>query len=188
MLAGFAAAALSQPTSCLVVGAKDAKVSSSEGERSPAFVARACDSLKLLSGAAQASWVARDGKVRTVPITSAGVSGAPAPGAEERSVNVVWAELTSRRERQQPAYMRSFGQDRIPSVYVPPGGLTLLGEIDGEARVRIANEAGELIREFNVQAGQPLSLSRSMLEAGKTYTVQIQRGAMIEEWKWRITP
>ena len=174
-----------QSTSCLVLGSKDARVSSSEGEKSPVFVAKACGSLRLISGQAQASWVARDGKPRVVPITTQGVAGVPAAGAEERSVNYVWAELTTKRERQQPAYMRSFGEDRAATVYVPSDGLLLVPSVDSTALVRVTRE-GEVSREFEVPIGSQVRLSRQDLKAGQIHTVQIQRGDMVEAWKWRI--
>lgn len=189
--AAFLTAALSmaavqaQPTSCLVLGAKSARIASSEGEKSPVFVAKDCSSLRLVSGQAQASWVARDGKPRVVPITPQGVAGVPMAGAEERSVNQVWAELTTRRERQQPAYMRSFGSAHAPTVFIPAEGLMLVGSVDSAAQVRIAQD-GAQPQQFSVEAGQPVRLTRQALVAGQVYTVQIQRANLVEEWKWRI--
>ncbi|MEN9437493.1 MAG: hypothetical protein RIR09_2148, partial [Pseudomonadota bacterium] len=88
---------------CMVLGARDAKVQSIEGEKSPAFLTKDCGALRLISGTAQASWVGQDGKPRLIPITATGVASQPNAGAEERSVNVVWSELTTKRERQQAA-------------------------------------------------------------------------------------
>ena len=122
------AAAQAQPVSCMVLGPTTARVKAVEGERSPVFSTHDCTALRLLSGAARASWIGSDGKPHLVPITADGVARAPQPGSETRSVNVVWAELSSRREQAQPAYMRSVGFDRPLRVHVPADGLPLLGE------------------------------------------------------------
>lgn len=191
MLALAAATSVhAQSTSCLVLGSKTARVSSSEGERSPVFVAKECQSLKLVSGSAQASWVGRDGKPRLVPVTAEGVTGAPAPGAEERSVNTVWAELTTRREKQQPAYMRSFGQERTPVVYVPESGLVVVDKADSSGVVRISAPDADLQArpwQRSFAAGEAIVLPRSELRPGALHTVQIQRGDLVEEWKWRVS-
>lgn len=178
-----------QTVSCLVLGEPTARVASSEGERSPVFLAKACESLRLLSGKAQASWVARDGKPRLVPITSQGVSQLPTSGAEERSATVVLAELTSRRERQQPAYMRNFGGDRAQVVFIPASGLMLVEQLDADAVITVTEQGGQTgrdVQRFELLSGQSVALNRSQLKPGHQYTIQIQRGDLMEEWKWRM--
>lgn len=183
--------AWAQAASCLVVGESTARVASSEGEKSPVFLARSCESLRLVSGKAQASWVARDGKPRLVLITPQGVGALPSAGAEERPATVVLGELTSRRDRQQPAYMRNFGGDRAPLVFIPAGGLTLVERLDADAVITVALQEGREgadIQRYELLSGQPVVFSRGQLKAGNVYITQIQRGDLIEEWKWRITP
>lgn len=181
--------AQAQTVSCLVLGEPTARVASSEGERSPVFLAKDCESLRLLSGKAQASWVARDGKPRLVPITSQGVEQIPTPGAEERSATVVLGELTSRRERQQPAYMRNFGGDRAQVVFIPESGLMLVKQLDADAVITITAQGEQTDGNFQrieIQSGQPVVLNRSLLKPDHQYTIQIQRGDLMEEWKWRM--
>jgi hypothetical protein len=178
----------SQATSCLVLGEKTAKIMTPDGEKSPVFVAKDCSALKLLTGKAQASWVARDGKLHLVPITAQGVTSVPIAGSEERSVNVVWSELTSRRERQQPAYMRSFGGDRAPKVFIPAEGLTIVEKTDSRATLRLFKsiESGvELLKTQEVLVGNLVRVSRSDFSPEQVYVIQIQRGDLMEEWKWR---
>lgn len=177
-----------QSASCLVLGEKTARVWTSDGERSPVFVAKHCAELKLVSGKAQVSWVARDGKPQVLPVTPQGVSKTPAAGAEERSVNTVWAELTTRRERQQPAYMRNFGGDHLPKVYVANLGIRLASQSDSDATLRIFRlEDGVAmpVVEAGVPSGSPIVVARHMLQPGQAYLLQVQRGAVQEEWRWR---
>ena len=188
---GASATAQAQSTSCLVVGERTARVSTPQGERSPVFLATACDRLKLVSGNAQASWIARDGKPRIVPITPQGVADSPQAGAEERSVNVVWGELTTRREKAQPAYMRSFGVDRPPRVYIPADGLVVVEKSDGRSVVTLSalTETGTTpAADMVVSAGQPVTLSRNQAAAGSGLAVQVRRGDLVEEWRWTIVP
>ena len=178
-----------QATACMVLGAKDAVVSTPQGDKSPVFMATDCAALKLQKGQAQASWIGRDGKPRLVPITNAGVSAVPSAGSEERSVNVVWSELTSQRERQQPAYMRNLGEQRAPKVYVPEQGLELVPSADSEAilSVWLVQEGGnQLLQRTTVAAGTPVVLPREGLKPEQTYAIHIQRGDLVEEWRWSL--
>ena len=181
-----------QSTACMVLGAKDAVVHTPEGNKSPVFLASNCSVLKLVSGTAQASWVGRDGKPRLVPITEAGVSATPAEGSEERSVRAVWSELTSQRERQQPAYMRTLGGERAPKVYVPQQGLPLLLNTESETVVTVSlvhEDGNQTIHRQSASAGHSVVLPREGLKPDHTYVIQIQRGGgWVEEWRWRLVP
>ena len=178
-----------ESTTCMVIGERTARINSVEGERSPVFMTRACDVLRLISGKAQASWIGRDGKPRVVPITSAGVESLPQAGAEERSVNVVWNELTTRRERQQPAYMRNVGNERPPKVFVPVEGLVLVERLESDAVLsieRIDEGRSEKIALTKAKAGQTLRVDRGTLMADQTYSFKIERGDSTESWKWKL--
>jgi hypothetical protein len=172
----------------MVVGDTTARVKAVEGERSPVFVTRSCEALRLVSGRAQASWVGRDGKPRILPLTAEGLSAAPQPGSEERSVNLVWAELTTKRERQQPAYMRNIAVERPPRVYVPTTGLVLVEQSDDDASVqveRLTDGASEVVANFQVAKGGVIALARHLVRVDAIYMVNIRRGDKTESWKWR---
>lgn len=174
---------------CMVIGERTARISSTEGERSPVFMTQACDALRLVSGKAQASWIGRDGKPKMVPITSAGVESLPQAGAEERSVNVVWNELTTRRERQQPAYMRSLGVERPPRVYVPVDGLVLVERLESDALLsieRLDDGKSEKVVSIRVKAGDTLRVDRATLTADQTYFFKIERNESAESWRWKV--
>jgi hypothetical protein len=127
-----------------------------------------------------------------VPITPQGVASVPVAGSEERSVNVVWAELTTARDKQQPAYMRSLGAERLPKVYIPLNGLTVVNKVDGEAVLRIKPvKEGDTVgaaSEESIASGQPVTIARDRLLPGESYVIQIQRGHLIEEWRWQAMP
>jgi hypothetical protein len=181
--------AQAQAAPCLVIGDVSAKLSSSEGERSPVFMAPSCDSLRLITGKAQASWIGRDGKPKIVPIAASGPDATPEQGVAERSVYLVWNELTSRREAQRPAFMRALSKEREPLVFVPEDGLLLLSGADTLSEVRIALLKGEdevQVSSFQVDAGSPVRLDRKMLALGDVYRIQIRRGELTEQWRWRI--
>lgn len=178
-----------QATSCLVTGERSARVMTPEGERSPVFMAPDCEALRLVSGKAAASWVARDGKPRLMPITAQGPSGVPAAGAEERTVRTLWAELTSRRERQAPAFMRDIGNERPARVYLEEGGLTLGPAAPGAGMLRMAvfngADAGE-VSTATVASGSEARLIRENFQPDTTYKLELQRGDQVT--KWRIRP
>ncbi len=174
---------------CLVIGETTAKLASSEGERSPVFMAPSCESLRLVSGKAQASWVGRDGKPRIAPISASGPDASPEAGVAERSVYLVWTELTSKREAQRPAFMRALSKEREPRVFVPEEGLVLLSGADTLSEVRVALLKGEAevsATSFQVDAGSPVRLDRAGLALGEVYRIQIRRGELTEQWRWRI--
>lgn len=176
---------------CLVVGERTARVQTSEGERSPVFMAPQCESLRQISGKALASWVGRDGKPRLLPIGPKGVEQLPEPGAEERSVNVVWTELSSKREAQRPAYMRAVGDERPPRVYLPPEGLVLVARAEVDSELRVASLDGEretAAQTVPVRSGNPVRLTREMIASAGVYLVQIKRGDLVEQWRWRALP
>ena len=178
-----------ESTACMVIGERTARLSSAEGQRSPVFMTKDCDALRLISGKARASWIGRDGKPKMVPITSAGVESLPQAGAEERSVNLVWNELTTRRERQQPAYMRNFGNERPPKVYVPAEGLVLVERLESDAMLsvdRIEDVKSERVASIKAKAGDTLRVARTALAADQTYSFRIERGESAESWKWKV--
>lgn len=184
-----AACVQAHATACLVIGEASAKVHSSEGERSPVFMAQNCESLRLVSGKAQASWVGRDGKPHMVAITDRGPDQVPPAGSEERSVKVVWSELSNTREIQRPGYMRALSDLRAPKVYLPESGLTLLPKADVDAELSVTlvrdEKAGDAAR-FIVSAGQPVKLPREWVKPGEVYIVKLRRGDTVEQWRWRI--
>lgn len=178
-----------ESTACMVIGERTARIHSAEGERSPVFMTKACDSLRLISGKAQASWIGRDGKPRVVPITLAGAESLPQAGAEERSVNVVWNELTTRRERQQPAYMRNIANERPPKVYVPVEGLVLVERLESDAMLSIEHvedDKSVKVATIKAKAGQALWVDRGTLTADQTYSFKIERNESVESWKWKV--
>lgn len=187
--------ALAQPVSCMVLGPATARVKAVEGERSPVFSTQDCQALRLLSGQARASWIGSDGKPHLVPITAEGISRAPQPGSETRSVNVVWSELSTRREQAQPAYMRSVGFERPLRVHVPSDGLALPSVGESEARLRVLREIDaaspgteprtETVLELSVPGGQPVRVPASAFQPDQTYRLQVQRGDAVQSWRWR---
>ncbi|MEK8050858.1 hypothetical protein AACH10_11480 [Ideonella sp. DXS22W] len=189
------AAAQAQPVSCMVLGPATARVKAVEGERSPVFSTQDCQALRLLAGAARASWIGSDGKPHLVPITAQGVARAPQPGSETRSVNLVWSELSTRREQAQPAYMRSVGFERPLRVHVPADGLPLPSVGESEARLRVLREVApataggeprtEVVAEITVPGGQPVRVPASAFQPDQTYRLQVQRGDTEQAWRWR---
>jgi hypothetical protein len=142
----------------------------------------------LVSGNVQASWVGQDGKPRLIPVTANGVAALPNAGAEERSVNVVWSELTTRRERQQAAYMRSVSFERPQKVYIPAEGLLLVdrSDVDAELSVQLVKDAAVVPLLTQVaKKGDSIKVSRSLLEMDQTYVFTIRRGDATETWRWK---
>lgn len=186
MLQGPAVAA---STSCMVVGESTARVKAVEGERSPVFVTRSCEALRLVSGRAQASWVGRDGKPRILPLTAEGLSAVPQPGSEERSVNMVWTELTTKRERQQPAYMRNIAVERPPRIFIPEAGLLVVDQTDDDAAVQVEHlkdTGSDVVASFIVSKGGAILIPRRNMVPDEVYSVKIQRGDKTESWRWRL--
>lgn len=175
---------VSSALSCMVVGEKTARVQSSQGEKSPVFMTESCETLKLVSGKAMVSWIARDGKPNFEPITATGVARLPAAGAEERSSNVVWAEMTSTRETRRPAFMRALDEVRPARIYVPESGLEFSSPVGSKLQVRvIENDKEKLIAETDVGDSQPLRLSRQGLAPGAVFDLEITAGAKTDKWR-----
>jgi hypothetical protein len=171
----------------MVIGERTARISSIEGERSPVFVTKACDALRLISGKAQATWIGRDGKPTVLPITASGVDSQAPAGAEERSVNVAWAELTTRRERQRPAYLRDISNEP-PKVYVPAEGLVLVERLESDSLLRIdrlQGEKSEKVAEIKANKGERLRVPPGTLLAEQTYSFEIQRSENSQTWTWQ---
>lgn len=173
-------------SSCMVLGDKSAMVKSVEGERSPVFVTSDCQALRLMSGKAVASWVGRDGKPRMIPITAQGVDVVPQAGAEERSVMVVWNELSTKRERQQPAYMRNIGDERPPKVYAPKEGVVLFVNSESETLITVENAAGEIVFDRRVNVGDTGVIPRNVFLSDQIFKIRTLRAESMQEWRWRV--
>lgn len=175
-----------QAASCMVMGEHTARVQSAEGEKSPVFLTSACESLRLISGKAMVSWVSRDGKPHFAPIAPSGPALLPTAGAEERSANVVWAELTSKREVDRPAFMRAMREERPSRVYVPPEGLALTAKPDADFTIlSLDGDAEKLIFDKKSTDTQPILLTRDQIKAGGIYLVEWHHGADTEKLKWQ---
>lgn len=169
--------------SCMVVGEKTARVQTSEGQMSPVFMSRSCETLKLISGKAMVSWISRDGKPNFSPIGPEGVSKLPAPGSDERSANVVWTEISSNREAKRPAFMRALDQERPARLYIPIEGLVFPAAAESVVTVKLVGEKSEtLIVEKKQSEAEPLRLSRETLTAGSTFAIEITGGSKKERW------
>lgn len=177
---------LAQATSCIVMGEQTARVTSAEGEKSPVFLTSACESLRLISGKAMVSWVSRDGKPHFAPIALGGPALLPTAGAEERSANIVWAELTSKREVDRPAFMRAMREDRPSQVYIPPEGLTLTARSDADFSIlSLDGNIEKLIFDKKSSDNRPILLTRDLIKAGGTYVVEWHHGADTEKLRWQ---
>lgn len=172
--------------SCMVLGEHTARVQSAEGEKSPVFLTSACESLRLISGKAMVSWVSRDGKPHFAPIAVTGPALLPTAGAEERSANVVWSELTSKREVDRPAFMRAMSEERPSRVYIPPEGLTLTAKSDADFSILSVEGDGEkLIFDKKSTDTRQILLTRDQIKAGSLYVVEWRHGAATEKLKWQ---
>ena len=173
-------------TSCMVMGEHSARVQSAEGEKSPVFLSGACESLRLVSGKAMVSWVSRDGKPHFAPITAAGPALLPTAGADERSANVVWGELTSKREVDRPAFMRAMNEERPSRVYVPPEGLALTAKPDADFTIFSLDDAVEkLVFDKKSTDTKPILLTRDQIKPGCIYLVEWHHGSATEKIKWQ---
>jgi hypothetical protein len=172
--------------SCMVLGEQTARVQTVEGERSPVFVTADCSALRLISGQARASWIGRDGKPRIVTITKDGIAAAPQAGAEERSVIVVWNELSTKRERQQPAYMRNIGDERPPKVYIPIQDLVLFENSESNTEIVVENTEGVKVYSGRANVGESGVIPRSALANGQIFKVMLKSVESTQEWRWRI--
>lgn len=183
----IASAGTAHATSCMVMGDKTALVASEQGEKSPAFLTDSCENLRLVSGKAMVTWVSRDGKPQFSPIGTDGPERLPNPGAEERSANLVWTELTSNREAARPAFMRALGEERPTPVFIPGLGLEL-GAGAGIGLKIFAGASGNdmpLLEKSPDSAGA-IKLERDTLLAGQVYTLQWQRQDGPETWRWKV--
>jgi hypothetical protein len=193
LVAGIAASAIAAPSaiaaSCLVLGEKTAVVRAADGDHSPVFLAPACESLRLVSGKANASWIGKDGKINLVPIGESGPAKVPVAGAEERSGNVVWSELRNTRQAERPGYMRSIGSIGTPVVYVPKDGLVLAGTNDFDAELVVSLVDGEAVTtvfKSTIPMGSSVVLDGAGFQHGSTYDVQLTRGSLVERWRWKV--
>ena len=173
-------------TSCMVMGEHTARVQSAEGEKSPVFLSGACESLRLISGKAMVSWVSRDGKPHFAPITPSGPALLPTAGAEERSGNVVWAELTSKREVDRPAFMRAMSEERPSRVYVPPEGLALTAKADADFTIlSLDGDVEKRIFDKKAADTKPILLTRDQIKSGSVYIVEWHHDSTTEKLKWQ---
>lgn len=175
-----------EPVSCMVLGDKSARIKSVEGEKSPIFMTEDCQALRLVSGKATASWIGKDGKPRMIPITASGVESVPEAGAEERSSKVVWAELTTRREAQVPAYMRNVGAERPPAIYVPREKLVLIARLENRAEVTVLAQSGESVYSASIEPGNEVALTRGNLANDGIYEVRIRQLESLQSWRWKM--
>lgn len=178
-------------TSCMVMGERTALVQTAEGNRSPIFLANACEQLKLVSGKAMASWVGRDGKPQLVPVGPQGVERLPAPGAEERPANSIWAELTSKRDAQRSAYMRALGDDKATRFYVPEAGLNLQVKAGTTLKLSLVQEGSEQVTAERVASSSGLvHLERALFSPGAVYQLVWEAPASSETVieRWRVRP
>jgi hypothetical protein len=186
LVAMSGAAGSAHATSCMVMGDRTAKVQSSEGIKSPVFLTADCEKLRLVSGKAMVSWVARDGKPHFEPIGADGTRLLPTAGAEERSGNVVWAELASKREVERPAFMRALSEERPARVYIPPEGLALAARPDADVQIlALDGDTEKLVFDKKASDTTPILLTRAQIQPGGMYVVEWHHAAMVEKLKWQ---
>jgi len=187
MLLTMALSSIAQATSCMVMGEKTAVVHTENGNKSPVFLSEACEELRLVSGKALVSWVARDGKPHFVPIGPNGVEQLPSPGGDERPANSVWAELTSKRDAQRSAYMRDLGNDNATRFYVPTAGMILAGKTDTKFRlIAVQDSAEHILMTQNMTEGTPVTLASTLFEPGAVYLLEWMQGEQVESWRIRL--
>ena len=182
---GLSAWSLAAATSCIVVGEKTAKVKSNAGEKSPVFLTNDCASLRAISGKAMVSWVSKEGKVSFAPIGANGPERQPTAGSEERSGNVVWAELSSTRQTRRPAFMRAFGDEKAVPVYVPEAGILIKPKVGESLRV-LSVEDGIETSVMDSREVQPFLITRNTLKPGSTYQLEWTKTGNIEKEKWKL--
>jgi len=182
-LGAFSAQA-SMATSCMVIGDKSARLQTSEGEKSPVFLTQSCETLRLISGKAMVSWVARDGKPNFVPIGTNGPERLPTAGAEERPGNVIWAELASKREAQRPAFMRALDEERPALIYLPMSGLELPSKEGTTLRILAVNGDSENL-VFETQNAKSVRLTRELTKPGVIYILEWNQAGKLDKWKWK---
>ncbi|EGF33018.1 hypothetical protein IMCC9480_1412 [Oxalobacteraceae bacterium IMCC9480] len=186
LVAMSGAAVSAHATSCMVMGERTAKVQSAEGIKSPVFLAADCESLRLVSGKAMVSWVSRDGKPHFEPIGADGTRLLPTAGAEERSGNVVWAELASKREVERPAFMRALSEERPARVYIPPEGLALAARPDADFQIlALEGDTEKLVFDKKASDTTAILLTRTHIQPGGMYIVEWHHAATVERLKWQ---
>ncbi|MBK4733113.1 hypothetical protein [Noviherbaspirillum pedocola] len=187
-LYGFLACASfsAQAVSCMVLGESQARVQALEGEKSPVFLTASCESLRLISGKAMVSWVSRDGKPHFAAIGKDGAATLPTAGAEERASNVVWAELSSKREADRPAFMRALNESRPARVYIPPEGLALAARADANFRIlALQGDTETLVFEKTAAESKPILLTRERILPGTSYLIEWHHPDSVEKIKWQ---
>ena len=185
LVVGLSVSNFAAAVSCIVVGEKTAKVQSSEGEKSPVFLASNCASLRGISGKAMVSWVSKDGKVSFAPIDASGPKQQPVMGSEERSGKVAWAELTTTRETRRPAFMRALGEEKAVPVYVPEAGFLIKPKAGESLKISlIEGEVETLV--VDKPADQSLSITRELVKLGATYQLEWTREGNVEKEKWKL--
>lgn len=182
---GLSICNLAAATSCIVVGDRTAKVQSSNGERSPVFLTGDCASLRSVSGKAMITWVSKDGKVNFSPIGFSGPERQPVAGSEERSGNVVWAELSTTRETRRPAFMRSLSDEKAVAVYIPETGVLIKPKAGENLRI-LSTEAG--VDTLMMEGGEekPLLITRDKFKLGSTYLLEWTKGDNVDKEKWKL--
>ncbi len=187
MLGIWLAPGAAHALSCMVVGETTAKVQSGSGVESPPFLSESCESLKLVSGKAMVSWIARNGKPHFSPITAEGVSGLPGPGAEERSASMVWSEMTSKREAQRPAFMRALDMERPARAYIPADGLVFPAATCDALSVKLIDGVSEtLVYEKKSGEAGPGRVTRQGLVPGALFVVEIKGVTTFERWLLKL--
>lgn len=187
LCAALACASLpAQAVSCMVLGDANAKVKSVEGEKSPVFLTASCESLRLISGKAMVSWVSRDGKPHFAAIDKDGAATMPTAGAEERAATVVWAELSSRREADRPAFMRALNEERPARVYIPPEGLAVATKADADIRIlALDGETETPVFQKTAADTAPILLTRDRVRPGTAYVIEWHHRDSVERVKWQ---
>ena len=185
LMVGFSAWSFAAAASCIVVGEKTAKVQSNNGEKSPVFLSNDCASLRSISGKAMVSWVSKDGKVSFAPIGAAGPAGQPIAGSEERSGNVVWAELTSTRQTSRPAFMRAFGDEKAVAVYVPEAGILIKPKMGESVKLLSAEDGTETV-VLDSRDVQPFLITRNAIKLGSTYQIEWTKAGNVAKEKWKL--
>jgi hypothetical protein len=175
--------ALAMP--CMVLGDRDSVVVSTEGTRSPVFQTSACETLKLKSGKALATWISEDGKPQLAPIGHDGVSNLPpyAPSVHSTGRSV-WSEITSQRSTRRQAMMRSLGEVQASPVYIPPEGLELTGLSEKHIQIRSGKDIGAArIIEPIIRDGTT-TITRSLIQSGENIWIDVDDGVVSKVYWW----
>jgi len=175
-----------QAVSCMVLGEGSARVQAVEGEKSPVFLTASCESLRLISGKALVSWVSRDGKPHFAAIGKEGAATLPTAGADERAANVAWAELSSRRETDRPAFMRALNEEHPARVYIPAEGLALAVKPDADFRIlALQGETETPVFQKTAADTAPILLTRDRILSGAAYVIEWRHPESVERVKWQ---